>query len=58
MTITFILIFLVLIVFIIPAIRRPIISAPVMKMVGRALPTMGDTERIAREAGTVWWDGE
>ncbi|MBL6931468.1 MAG: acyl-CoA dehydrogenase [Rhodospirillales bacterium] len=58
MTITFILIFLVLIVFIIPAIRRPIISAPVMKMVGRALPTMGDTERIALEAGTVWWDGE
>ena len=22
------------------------------------LPTMGDTERIALEAGTVWWDGD
>ncbi len=43
---------------VIPAIRRIVISAPVMKMVGRALPTMGDTERIALEAGTVWWDGE
>ncbi len=58
MTITLILIFLILAVFVIPAIRRPIISAPVMRMVGRALPTMGDTERIAMEAGTVWWDGE
>jgi acyl-CoA dehydrogenase len=29
-----------------------------MKMVGRALPTMGETERIALEAGTVWWDGD
>ncbi|MDA1090163.1 MAG: acyl-CoA dehydrogenase [Proteobacteria bacterium] len=44
--------------FVIPVIRRPLISAPVMKIVGRALPTMGETERIALEAGTVWWDGE
>jgi acyl-CoA dehydrogenase len=42
----------------IPVIRRPLISAPIMKMVGRALPRMGETERIALEAGTVWWDGE
>ena len=44
--------------FTVPAIRRVVISAQVMKIVGRALPTMGDTERIALEAGTVWWDGE
>ena len=44
--------------FVVPAIRRAVISAPVMKIVGRALPAMGDTERIALEAGTVWWDGE
>ena len=44
--------------FVIPAIRRAVISAPIMKMAARALPTMGDTERIALEAGTVWWDGE
>ncbi len=44
--------------FVVPAIRRAVISAPIMKIVGRALPAMGDTERIALEAGTVWWDGE
>ncbi|NQV55903.1 MAG: acyl-CoA dehydrogenase, partial [Rhodospirillales bacterium] len=44
--------------FFIPALRRPFLSAPIMKMVGRALPTMGETERIALEAGTVWWDGD
>ena len=44
--------------FVIPVLRRLLISAPIMKMVGRALPTMGETERIALEAGTVWWDGD
>ncbi len=44
--------------FTVPAIRRVVISTAVMNIVGRALPAMGDTERIALEAGTVWWDGE
>ncbi len=38
--------------------RRNIISRPIMKIIGRGLPSIGDTERIALEAGTVWWDGE
>ncbi len=42
----------------IPFIRRAIISRPIMKAVGRALPEMGETEKIALEAGTVGWDGE
>jgi acyl-CoA dehydrogenase len=42
----------------IPAIRRPLISAPAMRLARGFLPRMGDTERIALEAGTVWWDGE
>jgi acyl-CoA dehydrogenase len=42
----------------IPAIRRPIVSAPAMRLARGFLPRMGDTERIALEAGTVWWDGE
>lgn len=42
----------------VPAIRRPVLSALIMKIVGRALPTMGETERTALDAGTVWWDGE
>ncbi|NQU60211.1 MAG: acyl-CoA dehydrogenase [Rhodospirillales bacterium] len=45
-------------VFGLPIIRRPLISAPVMRLVRGILPTMGDTERIALEAGTVWWDGD
>ena len=44
--------------FVTPVLRRLFISAPIMKMVGRTLPTMGETERIALEAGTVWWDGD
>ncbi len=44
--------------FIVPAIRRRIITPPIMSAMARALPRMGDTERIALEAGTVWWDGD
>lgn len=39
-------------------IRRAVITKPIMGMVARILPIMGETERIALEAGTVWWDGE
>ena len=38
--------------------RRKVLTAPLMKMAGGMLPTIGDTERIALEAGSVWWDGE
>ncbi|MCH2327700.1 MAG: acyl-CoA dehydrogenase, partial [Rhodospirillales bacterium] len=39
-------------------IRRPLVSVPAMRLVRAILPGMGDTERIALEAGTVWWDGD
>ncbi len=42
----------------IPPIRRRLVTPFAMGAMGRALPRMGDTERIALEAGTVWWDGE
>jgi len=42
----------------VPAIRRPLISAGIMKRARTLMPRMSDTERIAIEAGTVWWDGE
>ena len=29
-----------------------------MRIVAGVLPRMGSTERVALEAGTVWWDGE
>ena len=38
--------------------RRHLVTPPLMRMAGKALPRMGDTERIALEAGTVWWDGD
>ena len=42
----------------VPAIRRTVVSAPALSLVRRILPTMGETERVALEAGTVGWDGE
>lgn len=41
-----------------PAWRRRWITRLLMPQVGRLLPRLGETERIALEAGTVWWDKE
>ncbi len=38
--------------------RRRLVSTRVMPIVAKLLPRLGDTERIALEAGTVWWDGD
>ncbi len=38
--------------------RRAVISGPIMKLIGPMLPKMGETERVALDAGTVWWDGD
>ena len=46
------------IVFGVPYLRRRLVSSRVMRIVERVLPRMSDTERVALEAGTVWWDGE
>ncbi len=45
-------------VFAIAPVRRLVVSRPIMKVIRHVLPKMGDTERVALEAGTVWWDGE
>ncbi|MCP5405737.1 MAG: acyl-CoA dehydrogenase [Pseudomonadaceae bacterium] len=42
----------------IPALRRPLISSWAIGIAGKQLPTIGETERIALEAGTVWWEGD
>ncbi len=42
----------------VPAVRQSLLSAPIMRRARSFMPQMGDTERIALEAGTVWWDGE
>ncbi|WP_018228118.1 acyl-CoA dehydrogenase [Methyloversatilis universalis] len=38
--------------------RRALVSKPLLAIYRRILPPMSDTERIALEAGTVWWEGE
>ncbi len=38
--------------------RRRLISTPLVPALRGLLPRLGDTERAALEAGTVWWDGE
>jgi acyl-CoA dehydrogenase len=42
----------------VPLIRRNFVSRFLMLLLAKALPRMGETERIALEAGTVWWDAE
>jgi acyl-CoA dehydrogenase len=42
----------------VPALRRAVLSRPLLSTYRRILPPMSDTERIALEAGTVWWEGE
>ncbi|MDP6389976.1 MAG: acyl-CoA dehydrogenase [Alphaproteobacteria bacterium] len=39
-------------------IRRLVLSGHLMRVMRGILPRMGETERIALEAGTVWWDGD
>jgi acyl-CoA dehydrogenase len=41
-----------------PALRRAMMSRPLLKLFKRMLPPLSDTEREALEAGTVGWDGE
>jgi len=40
-----------------PALRRAAISRHAMRAMAKVLPRLGDTERAALDAGTVWWDG-
>ena len=39
-------------------VRRRLLSAPLLAVFRRVLPSMSSTEREALEAGTVGWDGE
>jgi acyl-CoA dehydrogenase len=46
------------IVFGVPLVRRQLVSRFVMPRFAKVLPRLGETERIALEAGSVWWDGD
>ena len=45
-------------IFGLPPLRRLLVSSFAMKLMAPVLPRLGETERIALEAGTVWWDAE
>lgn len=45
-------------VFGVKPVREQLVSRHLMKIAKKAMPKMGDTERIALEAGTVWFDGD
>ncbi len=42
----------------IPAVRRRVISRPILDMFRRMMPSISDTEREALEAGSTWWEAE
>jgi acyl-CoA dehydrogenase len=45
-------------VLLVPPVRRAVLTRALMPMLARTIPRMGETERIALEAGTVWWEAE
>jgi len=49
---------LVTIVTVPTAIRRTLISKPLLRLFRRILPQVSQTEQEALDAGTVWWDGD
>lgn len=49
---------LLCLVLLITPIRQSLITKPVYKTLGGAMPSMSDTEREALDAGTSWWEKE
>ena len=49
---------LLCLVILIEPIRQSLITKPVYKALGGAMPSMSDTEREALDAGTSWWEKE
>jgi acyl-CoA dehydrogenase len=45
-------------VFLLPVLRRGLVTASIFRAFRKALPSMSQTEKDALEAGTVWWEGE
>ena len=50
--------FAVALVLNLPALRRRLLSDPVLAAYRRMLPDMSSTEKEAIDAGTVWWDAD
>ena len=56
--ITVVVLAVLALVFGLPPLRRLLVSRFAMTLMAPVLPRLGETERIALEAGTVWWDAE
>ncbi len=53
-----VLVVIVAAVLLVPPIRRVVLTRWLMPLLSGVIPRMSETERIALEAGTVWWDAE
>ncbi len=49
---------LLCLVLLITPLRQSLITKPIYKALGGAMPSMSDTEREALDAGTSWWEKE
>ncbi len=54
----FSLIGIIVIIMVIPFLRRNLVSNFLLKIFRKILPQISQTEREALDAGTVWWEGE
>ncbi|MGN7726100.1 acyl-CoA dehydrogenase [Luteimonas sp. 22616] len=52
------LVALIAVPLLIPALRKPLITAPLLKFYRKILPPLSQTERIALESGSVGFEGE
>lgn len=53
-----VLVALIAVPLLIPAIRKPLVTAPLLKFFRKVLPPLSQTERIALETGSVGFEGE
>ncbi len=53
-----VLVALIALPLLIPAIRKPLLSAPALRFLRKALPPLSQTERIALETGSVGFEGD
>ena len=58
LSILFLLVTGITALFSIESLRSKFVSAPMLSMVRKILPPISETEQVAIDAGTVWWDGE
>ena len=56
--IVYLLLFIVVVLFGVPYLRRTIVSGALLNVFRKILPPISATEQEAIDAGTVWWDGD